>query len=321
MLANREIRNGMLGALVLGVGIAALQYRRRTAAARPSPARVPRRLDTPRTRRIHAAHRLNRASGLIAISTLLDSGVEHYRGSFENKAMFTPLATSALTLAVSAHGTGDSRPGNHGLRDATYAAAALTGVVGTGFHVYNVGKRPGGFSWQNLFYGSPLGAPGAVSLVGLLGYYSERLRDKEADRAPTVFGQPAGGALAALTSAGLAATTAEAALLHFRGAYHDPFMYVPVTVPPVAALLLGGAAVRRARGPRRLTRQWLRLTAAAGFAGAGFHVLGVSRSMGGWYNWSQNVLNGPPIPTPPSFTGLALAGLAALDLLEDDPDA
>jgi hypothetical protein len=47
----------------------------------------------------------------------------------------------------------------------------------------------------------------------------------------------------------------------------------------------------------------------------------VSRDMGGWGNWKQNVLNGPPLPAPPSFTGLALAGLAALRLLEDHPDA
>ena len=42
--------------------------------------------------------------------------------------------------------------------------------------------------------------------------------------------------------------------------------------------------------------------------------------MGGWRNWSQNVLNGPPMPAPPSFTGLALAGLAALGLLENPRD-
>jgi hypothetical protein len=39
--------------------------------------------------------------------------------------------------------------------------------------------------------------------------------------------------------------------------------------------------------------------------------------MGGWRNWTQNVLNGPPLPAPPSFTGLALAGLAALGLLKE----
>jgi hypothetical protein len=55
--------------------------------------------------------------------------------------------------------------------------------------------------------------------------------------------------------------------------------------------------------------------------GVGFHIFGVSRNMGGWRNWSQNVLNGPPLPAPPSFTGLALAGLAALSLIEDETDA
>jgi hypothetical protein len=222
---------------------------------------------------------------------------------------------------VSAHGTRDKRKVAHRVRDSIYAAAALTGVVGTGFHVYNIGKRPGGFCWQNLFYGSPLGAPAAVALAGLLGYYSERLRDSEGGATPRVFGMPAGRALAALTAAGLVATSGEAGLLHFRGAYHDPFMFVPVTVPPIAAALLSETAATHPHRPRRLTRWWLRLTALVGFLGAGFHVLGVSRNMGGWRNWSQNVLNGPPIPAPPSFTGLALAGLAALGLIEEHPRA
>jgi hypothetical protein len=43
--------------------------------------------------------------------------------------------------------------------------------------------------------------------------------------------------------------------------------------------------------------------------------------MGGWRNWRQTVLNGPPLPAPPSFTGLAMAGLAALGLMQEHPDA
>jgi len=58
---------------------------------------------------VKAARRLNRAAGMLALSVLLDSALEHYRGSFENKAMFTPLVVSALTLAVSTHGTADKR--------------------------------------------------------------------------------------------------------------------------------------------------------------------------------------------------------------------
>ncbi|MGH8116948.1 MAG: hypothetical protein ACREPJ_06535 [Rhodanobacteraceae bacterium] len=299
-----------LGGLAVVLGAAAVRRRSRCADTAPQRPTV------------QAARRLNRAAGLIATSALLDSAVEHYRGSFHNKAMITPLVASAATLAVSAHGTQDTRAIAHEIRDPVYLAAAITGIVGMGFHLYNVGVRRRHFSWQNLFYGAPLGAPASVALAGLLGYYSERLRESDSPRtAPRVMDMPAGRALAVLTAIGLVATSAEAALLHFRGAYHDPFMYAPVTVPPVAAALLAEVANTRPRKPRALARWWLRLTALMGLVGPAFHIFGVSRNMGGWKNWRQNVMNGPPIPAPPSFTGLALAGLAALDLIEVHPDA
>jgi hypothetical protein len=37
--------------------------------------------------------------------------------------------------------------------------------------------------------------------------------------------------------------------------------------------------------------------------------------MGGWRNWSQNLLNGPPLPAPPAFAALAIAGLVAVRLI------
>ena len=271
---------------------------------------------------VKAARRLNRAAGTLALSVLADSAVEHYRGSFENKAMYTPLAVATLCLAASAHGTTDRRGKAHPVRDIIYALAGVTGLVGTGFHLYNIGKREGGFSWLNFFYAAPVGAPAALSLSGLLGFAAERVRDSPPGIAPRLLGLPAGRAMAAVTGAGIAGTVGEVGLLHFRGAYHDPFMFLPVIVPPVASALMGTAALLPSppRELRRITRWWLRLTALLGFAGVGFHVYGVSRNMGGWRNWSQNVLNGPPIPAPPSFTGLAIAGLAALGLLEDQTD-
>jgi hypothetical protein len=268
-----------------------------------------------------AAQRLNRAAGLLAVSVLLDSALEHYRGDFKNEVMVTPLVVGGLALAVSVHGTADKRARAHRARDMTYAIAAVTGLVGTGFHVYNVLKRPGGLAWQNVFYGAPLGAPMAILLSGLLGFYSERVREKETAGNPTVFGLPAGRALAALTGVGLLGTSAEAGLLHFRGAYHNPLMYLPVTVPPVAATLMAETAFGRKGKKRWFTRLWMRMTVALGLVGVGLHAYGISRNMGGWRNWSQNLLSGPPLPAPPSFTALALAGLAALNLLKDKPDA
>jgi hypothetical protein len=270
---------------------------------------------------VRAARRLNRAAGILATSVLADSAVEHYRGSFKNRAMYLPLALGALSIAVSGHGVSDRRVGAHAVRDTVYALAAATGLAGTGFHLYNVTKRPGGISWLNLFYAAPIGAPLALLLSGLLGFTAERVRDAAPGTTPRIVGFPAGRAMAALAALGMLGTVGEAGLLHFRGAYHDPAMFLPVSVPPVAAGLLGNAALAPRSRDRWFTRWWLRLTAAVGLAGVGFHVFGVARNIGGWRNWSQNVLNGPPIPAPPSFTGLALAGLAALRLLEDHPDA
>jgi hypothetical protein len=95
-------------------------------------------------------------------------------------------------------------------------------------------------------------------------------------------------------------------------------MYLPVTVPPLAASALAVTALHPTPGRRRLARWLLRLTAAAGVAGVGFHAHGIARSMGGWRNWRQNLLSGPPLPAPPSFTGMALAGLGGLTLLEGE---
>ena len=270
---------------------------------------------------VRAARRLNQGSALLAASVLMDSAVEHYRGSFVNRAMYTPLVVSALTLAVSAHGTADRRPDIHRVRHGVAVAAAATGLGGTGFHIWNVLKRPGRLSWQNLFYGAPLGAPMAILLAGLLGTAAEWVRDTPGHKPPRLFGMPAGRALAALSGLGLLGTSAEAALLHFRGAFQSKAMFAPVTIPPVGAALLLNAAVAPKCRERWFARTWLRLTMLMGLAGVGFHAWGVHRAMGGWRNWTQNVLDGPPLPAPPSFTGLALAGLAALGLQRDHQDA
>ena len=264
-----------------------------------------------------AARELNLGAALLALAVLADSAVEHYRGSFHNRAMYVPLASATLALGGSLHGTMDRRDARHPARDAIYTLAAVTGVIGLGFHAYNINKRPGGWSWLNLFYSAPIGAPFALTLAGVLGRGAEKARSLHRRRPARALGLPLQRLLAGVSAAGLLGTTAEAALLHFRGAYHNPAMALPVSVPPVAAALLGAAAVSPNRRTHRLARWWLRLTTFLGFAGVGLHAFGVSRNMGGWRNWSQNVLNGPPLPAPPSFTGLALAGLAALSLIEE----
>lgn len=275
------------------------------AAARPqatSPVAAPERQA--------AATQLNGASALLATAALADSATEHYRGAFHNKNMVLPLAVAAQALGASLHGAADhgSRPSV--VRHFGQVLAVVTGIVGTGFHFYNIMKRPGGWGWLNLFYAAPIGAPVALSLAGMLGGIAERLRGT----GRTPLGFLPGRLLARLVSLGLLGASGEAALLHFRGAYHNPAMVIPVTAPPLATALLTGATIcpRLAR-PAALA---LKALTGIGLLGAGFHAYGIQRAMGGWRNWSQNVLNGPPLPAPPAFTALAIAGLAALKLIE-----
>lgn len=265
---------------------------------------------------VEAARRFNESSALLALSVLADSAMEHYRGSFDNPAMWTPLVVASLSLGAGLHGSGDREKRAHRVRHAIYYGAAATGVAGTGFHVYNVTKRPGGWSWNNLFHAAPVGAPLALLLSGALGAVAERLRDEPAHE-PRLLGMPAGRALGLLVAAGLIGTVGEAALLHFRGAFQHRAMYAPVSIPPAAAALLAHAALAAPR-ERWYTRLWLRVTALVGVAGMGFHARGIARRQGGWRNWSQNLFDGPPLPAPPSFSALALAGLAALELRETE---
>jgi hypothetical protein len=318
-----RMASALVSALGVAAGAAAAATVMKSAAMRgPAPGALPTRAlrllanAPPIDAHIHAARAFNRSSALLAWSALADSAIEHYRGSFENRAMYTPLVVGTLSLAAGVHGGTDHVGSRHPIRNAIYLAAAGVGIAGTGFHLYNVTKRPGGFSWHNLFYGAPLGAPVALLLSGALGAVGERLRD-EPGHDPRLLGMPAGQALAVLAAVGMAGTIGEVALLHFRGAFQHRAMYAPLVIPPTAAALLARAALAPPRA-NWWTRVWLRATAVLGAIGVAFHARGVARQRGGWRNWSQNVLNGPPLPAPPSFTALATAGLAALRLRDTE---
>ena len=106
-----------------------------------------------------------------------------------------------------------------------------TGLIGLGFHTYNILKRPGELDALNLFYGAPIGAPAALTLAGLYGVIAGEMlsgRDYVRTRLPRH--------TAGLIAFSLMGTIAEAGLLHFRGKFQNPVMYAPVTIPPLAAV-------------------------------------------------------------------------------------
>jgi hypothetical protein len=265
----------------------------------------------PRGDRNHkAAQALGTGAAILCLSVALDSAIEHYRGGFKDRAMFVGPAMALLGLGAAASIAFRPECAKDRLPKIALMTVGVTGLIGLGFHSYNILKRPGELDALNLFYGAPIGAPAALTLAGLYGVIAGEMltgRDYVRTRLPRH--------TAGLIAFSLMGTIAEAGLLHFRGAFQNPAMYAPLTIPPLAAIAIGAAAV----SPRAtlVAEPLLKATAILGIAGPIFHAYGIHRNMGGWRNWSQMILQGPPLPAPPAFLGIAVAGLGILPALQE----
>jgi hypothetical protein len=95
---------------------------------------------------------------------------EHYKGSFGDKWMWTPLVLTPPLTAVGIAGFVSERAARTAL-PVVSALYFLDGLAGVVTHLQGVRKRPGGLkeAHYNLVMGPPLLAPGSLCLVGALG--------------------------------------------------------------------------------------------------------------------------------------------------------
>ena len=123
-------------------------------------------------RRLLTNIREGRVQKLLAFSTAasapalgLEIYLEHYKGSFGDKWMWTPLVLTPPLTAAGVAGFASERASRTVL-PAVSALYFLDGLVGVITHIQGVRKRPGGFkeAHYNLVMGPPLLAPG-LSLI------------------------------------------------------------------------------------------------------------------------------------------------------------
>jgi hypothetical protein len=120
------------------------------------------------------AGRMQRTLAATAAASALPLGfemyLEHYKGSFGDKWMWSPIVASPVLTAAAAAAVG-SRTAARTVLPAASAVYALNGVIGTITHLRGVHRKPGGFSepTYNLVMGPPLLAPGSLILVGAVG--------------------------------------------------------------------------------------------------------------------------------------------------------
>lgn len=119
-------------------------------------------------------------SGLTAASALLATSevyYEHYKGSFGNKFMWSPIVVTPPIVVAGIAGIFSRRAAKTWLpiTSAIYTATALAGLF---FHIRGVHRRPGGWHepTYNVVMGPPTLAPGLLAMVGGMGLLAALLR-------------------------------------------------------------------------------------------------------------------------------------------------
>jgi hypothetical protein len=129
---------------------------------------IARLLENVRKGRLQRTLALSTAASAPALA--FEIYLEHYKGSFGDKWMWTPIVLTPPLTAAGVAGVFSEKAARTWL-PALSALYALDGAIGVITHLRGVQKRPGGFKepTYNLVMGPPLLAPGSLCLVGALG--------------------------------------------------------------------------------------------------------------------------------------------------------
>ena len=125
--------------------------------------------------------RIQRSLSIATAASALPLGVEiwfeHFRGSFGDKWMWTPIALTPPLTAAGIAGFYSERAARTWL-PLFGGLFALDGAIGVITHFQGVRKRPGGLSepLYNIVMGPPLLAPGSLVLVGAAGVLAAVVR-------------------------------------------------------------------------------------------------------------------------------------------------
>ncbi|OLV16198.1 hypothetical protein [Deinococcus marmoris] len=124
-------------------------------------------------------------SGVTAASALLvcaEVYYEHYKGSFGNRVMWSPIIVTPPLVIAGIAGIFSARAAKTALPAASLLYM-LTGAVGLVMHIRGVSRKPGGwkFAAYNVVMGPPVIAPGLFAMVGGMGLLASLVRREGGD--------------------------------------------------------------------------------------------------------------------------------------------
>lgn len=122
-------------------------------------------------------------SGLTALAALVTTAeiyFEHYRASFGNKWMWSPIVVTPPVIVAGIGGV-FSRRWAKTILPVTAVVYTANGLLGEFFHARGVARRPGGWrlASYNVPMGPPIAAPGLMTLVGGMGVLAALLRRED----------------------------------------------------------------------------------------------------------------------------------------------
>jgi hypothetical protein len=119
-------------------------------------------------------------SGLTAVAaavTTVEIYLEHYKASFGNKWMWSPIVVTPPVMVAGIGGVFSKKWAKTAL-PITAGIYTLNGMLGEYFHARGVARKPGGWKLAsyNVPMGPPISAPGLMCIVGGMGLLAALLR-------------------------------------------------------------------------------------------------------------------------------------------------
>ena len=278
-------------------------------------------------------------AGLSSVLSGLEVTYEHYRGSYGQRIMYTPVILSGALLGAGVWAFRSKRAAETVLPAVSILTLAdcATGFI---FHIRGIQRKPGG--WRipivNIVMGPPLFAPllfGISAYLGLVAHYLRRGNDSRGYWPLPAYQRRWAARLlrrqshhekiswkqdlregrfqkhmAMATAAAAFFSGFEALYSHYKNNFQYKVQWTPIVVAPV----LMAAAIAAVKS-RRAAHTWLPATSALALAngsvGFYYHARGVTRKPGGLKKPLYNIMYGPPIFAPLLFAACGFVGLLA----------
>lgn len=284
---------------------------------------------------------------ITAMSSLLgglEVTYEHYRGSYSQRIMYTPVVISGALMGVSVWSIFSRRVART-LLPLTAAIMLADGVVGFIYHVRGIARKPGG--WRipvfNLVMGPPVLAPLLLGVSGFLGVVTAFLR-REDDLLvnntakkqhkgfrvhPWGLSQEAGTleqdiregkfqkVMATAAALSMLCSGFEALYSHYKNNYQYKIQWSPIALTPL--LFVAGIGTLWSR---KIAQTLLPLASVLaildGIGGFYYHARNIVRRPGGLAHPYYNVMYGSPILAPLLLAASGFLGLLASLLRRED---